>query len=1080
VIGNDAILRTNLTTPTTSGLRLATSFSVTGVFDLVISDSPREEYGIRLTDRLVGGSGTPPNQAGDDTVALTNRKQGRRCRCPAQERQLRGRHHHAFPTDRVGAAERSGPDQSAPQPRGKRFRVTASFDYMHLGSVIDTQSFTTTAPIFNNEDWTRAEIVADAPAINDSALSGTHGTLDISQSGAWIYTLDNSRATTQSLAQGQTATDTFTVKVADQFGGNSTTPVTITVTGTNDAPLMQTGPATRALTEDSGLDGAGNLVATGLADFSDVDLTDTHTTSAVLQSATLSGGGSLPAGLATLLANAIATPTFTDVSTGDGHGEAQWNFALANSAALFLAAGQTLTAVYNVTVTDPFGATATQAVTVTIAGANDAPVAVNDSASGDEDTAITTGNVLANDSDVDNTLTAASINAFTQGAHGAVVNNGDGTFTYTPTLNFNGADSFTYTVTDGSLNSTATVNVTVNPVNDAPVAMADIEATAATFVRSTANYAVKSGFSMFPSDNLTIEFMTQVDADNTALDTFMGYATTTGNDNTFVVFRQGDSIATNIRGVERDYSAPALFDQQWHHVALTYNAASGVAKAFLDGVAIGSSTYSPGALPTGGTFILGQEQDTLGGTFDVTQSLIGAMSDVNIWSRVLSASEIADASNGIVALNDANLVAAYRYNPATQAFDDASGHGNGMTTVGSLPGRMVTEQTSLDLKGTALSVSDVDAGSGVVTVTLSVGEGALTATAGSSGATVSGSGGSSVTINGTVAQINALLSTDAASTVSYIDNTDTPSASTVLTLSVNDNGNTGAGGPLSATTTATINITAVNDAPVATITPTSYSATEQTSLNLKATGLSVSDVDAGNGSVTATLSVGQGTLTVTAGASGATVSGSNSSTVTINGTLVQINALLSTDGTSTVSYSDNTNTPSASTVLTLTVNDNGNTGVGLPLSSSDTATINITAVNDAPVNGKPGAQTTAEDTAKVFSTANGNAISISDVDVGAGNETVTLAVTNGALTLSGIAGLSFSAGDGTADATMTFSGTVAAINTALNGLSYAPTADFNGSSTLTITTNDNGNTGIDPGLTDGSGAEQAATRWRSP
>jgi Ca2+-binding RTX toxin-like protein len=93
-------------------------------------------------------------------------------------------------------------------------------------------------------------------------------------------------------------------------------------------------------------------------------------------------------------------------------------------------------------------------------------------------------------------------------------------------------------------------------------------------------------------------------------------------------------------------------------------------------------------------------------------------------------------------------------------------------------------------------------------------------------------------------------------------------------------------------------------------------------------------------------------------------------------------------------------------------------------------------------------------------------LSISDVDVGAGNETVTLAVTNGALTLAGTAGLSFAAGDGSADTTMTFSGTVGAINAALNGLIYAPTANFNGGATLTITTNDNGNTGSGGALSD--------------
>src|SRR5262249_33783453 len=89
-----------------------------------------------------------------------------------------------------------------------------------------------------------------------------------------------------------------------------------------------------------------------------------------------------------------------------------------------------------------------------------------------------------------------------------------------------------------------------------------------------------------------------------------------------------------------------------------------------------------------------------------------------------------------------------------------------------------TEQVALSLKNSGLSISDVDAGSGSVTAMVSVGEGTLTVAAGTSGAQVSGSGTSSVTISGTVAQINALLNTDAGSAVSYTDNSDTPAAST--------------------------------------------------------------------------------------------------------------------------------------------------------------------------------------------------------------------------------------------------------------------------------------------------------------
>ena len=107
--------------------------------------------------------------------------------------------------------------------------------------------------------------------------------------------------------------------------------------------------------------------------------------------------------------------------------------------------------------------------------------------------------------------------------------------------------------------------------------------------------------------------------------------------------------------------------------------------------------------------------------------------------------------------------------------------------------------------------------------------------------------------------------------------------------------------------TATINITAVDDAPVATITPTSYGpVNEQTSLTLHGTGLSISDVDAGSGSLTVTLSVTEGTLNVTGGSTGAGVSASGSSLVTITGTQTQINNLLAGNGGATVTYLDNT------------------------------------------------------------------------------------------------------------------------------------------------------------------------------
>ncbi len=123
-----------------------------------------------------------------------------------------------------------------------------------------------------------------------------------------------------------------------------------------------------------------------------------------------------------------------------------------------------------------------------------------------------------------------------------------------------------------------------------------------------------------------------------------------------------------------------------------------------------------------------------------------------------------------------------------------------------------------------------------------------------------------------------------------------------------------------------------------------------------------------------------------------------------------------------------------------------------------TISVRVTCLNDPPVNAVPGAQSTDEDMAKVFSSGNSNQISVSDVDLGAGTIRETLTATNGTITLSGIAGLAFTVGDGTADATMTFTGTLAAVNTALNGLSFTPTLNFNGAAGLQIVSNDQGNT----------------------
>jgi len=153
--------------------------------------------------------------------------------------------------------------------------------------------------------------------------------------------------------------------------------------------------------------------------------------------------------------------------------------------------------------------------------------------------------------------------------------------------------------------------------------------------------------------------------------------------------------------------------------------------------------------------------------------------------------------------------------------------------------------------------------------------------------------------------------------------------------------------------------------------------------------------------------------------------------------------------------------------FTFQVQDNGGSAAGgVDLDPTPrTMSINVTAVNDAPVNSAPAAQTTTQDTVLVFSAANGNSISIGDVDAGASSVQVMLSASNGKLTLTGTTGLAFTLGTGNGDAAMRFTGTIANINAALNGLQFAPSPGYTGAASLSIDTDDLGNTGTGGALT---------------
>ncbi|MEM6364600.1 MAG: Ig-like domain-containing protein, partial [Planctomycetota bacterium] len=268
----------------------------------------------------------------------------------------------------------------------------------------------------------------------------------------------------------------------------------------------------------------------------------------------------------------------------------------------------------------------------------------------------------------------------------------------------------------------------------------------------------------------------------------------------------------------------------------------------------------------------------------------------------------------------------------------------------------VNEQTNLDLHGTGFSVTDVDAASGVMTASFSVGEGLISLSAGDSGIKTVSNNGSNVSFTGMLSQINDLLTGTSTGTIVYNNPSDTPSANTTVTLTVNDAGNTGVdpgttgdGTSEQDSASQTINITAVNDDPTnAGSLPTDIAVTEDVLSSVNLSPINFADIDAGSSSLTVTLSTSTGGE-LTLAANGSLTFGGSTTSRTISGSIADLNTYF--DNPANLRYLHGTpgiNGDNADTI-TVVINDNGNTGVGGGIDQTiGVVNVDITAVNDAP------------------------------------------------------------------------------------------------------------------------------------
>jgi hypothetical protein len=331
----------------------------------------------------VTNNGSGPGQGGPDKAA-------ERIPGPPDARTLdaNGNVTTAFATNEHAAATGDLADTTgAPVPPDViTFRVT--FVDQNLGDR-PTVSVSVDASNYTYQDAGHHDVTASLTALQKQNIAATQVQIGVAadggnnNNGSAVLTYTVPDHAFDFLGAGETLTLTYNVSVDNNFAiqpETKTIPITITITGTNDKPVITTSVPTITFSGGTSVPG-GPLISdestSGTLNFADVDLTDTHTVAVALTSASLPDGSVVPPGPLAEFQKAMSVAIAAGAdSTGDGSGTVNWSLAdLPVYLADFIPKNEVLTLVYTVTVTDEHGATAQQTITVTITG-TDAPAVV--------------------------------------------------------------------------------------------------------------------------------------------------------------------------------------------------------------------------------------------------------------------------------------------------------------------------------------------------------------------------------------------------------------------------------------------------------------------------------------------------------------------------------------------------------------------------------------------------------------------------------------------------------------------------------------------------------------------------------
>ncbi|WP_108463697.1 VCBS domain-containing protein [Devosia indica] len=280
-----------------------------------------------------------------------------------------------------------------------------------------------------------------------------------SDSVGWSFSVDD--AALDHLAAGEVLTQSYEITIDDGEGGTASQIVEVTITGSNDAPVITSQAQSGAITEIA--DGAtgensASHSASGTVSFADADLSDSHSAGFAAQGSGYLGSFSLD-------------------PLDQGSDSVGWSFSVDDAALDHLAAGEVLTQSYEITIDDGEGGTASQIVEVTITGSNDGPTLSAGLAVATEDgpAVVVDLSALGDDVDSDDDGTSLGYTILTQPAEGSASISGT-TLTFAPGAAFQDlADGETRDVTievqasdAHGASATSLVTVTLTGTNDTP------------------------------------------------------------------------------------------------------------------------------------------------------------------------------------------------------------------------------------------------------------------------------------------------------------------------------------------------------------------------------------------------------------------------------------------------------------------------------------------------------------------------------------------------------------------------------------------------------------------------------------